>query len=536
MHKGTGRPVPLSRLAVALGAMQATSLGHAGILVESQHGSIVCDPWFVPAFFGSWFVFPRNDHLPVELMQRVKGADYLYISHLHADHLDETWLREHMGKDATVLLPGYPTNELRRTLEALGFHRFLTTTNAVPLSLAGDLTVTIHIETSISDGPGGDSAIVIADGSGRVLDQNDCRPHDPGVLVADGPVDLQWLQFSGAIWYPMVYDIEPETKKAQALAKVEAQFARALQYVRAIGATAVAPSAGPPCFLDPDLASLNVITGDEISIFADQTEFLRRAIGSGMTSGQFTVPGTCFVISDGNVTVEQPGSIADIRRPYDHKAAYLAEYAADWAPWLDAHKATWLAPTEGLLNDLADWWEPLMAKAPVLCAAVGSIVLIQLDDLAISVDFPQGRVRRATPQDAPRFRFTIDRRLVETVVARRAVDWSNALFLSLRFSAWRDGPFNEYVYNFFKSLSTERMERTEAELREKHVAAEDSAEVSFGPYIVQKFCPHRRADLARFGELTGDTLTCHLHGWTFDLADNGVCLTSNDTPIRVRRA
>ena len=44
--------------------MRATSLGHAGILIETEHGSIVCDPWFVPAFFGSWFVFPRNDRLP----------------------------------------------------------------------------------------------------------------------------------------------------------------------------------------------------------------------------------------------------------------------------------------------------------------------------------------------------------------------------------------------------------------------------------------------------------------------------------------
>ncbi len=43
--------------------MRATSLGHAGILIETDAGSILCDPWFVPAFFGSWFVFPRNDQL-----------------------------------------------------------------------------------------------------------------------------------------------------------------------------------------------------------------------------------------------------------------------------------------------------------------------------------------------------------------------------------------------------------------------------------------------------------------------------------------
>ena len=256
--------------------MRATSLGHAGILIESEHGSIVCDPWFVPAFFGSWFVFPRNDQLPPDLVARITKPDYLYISHLHADHLDEPWLREHMDKDVTVLLPDYPTDELRRTLQHIGFTTFLSTENGVPTKLAGNLTVTIHVETSISDGPGGDSAIVVADHTGRVLDQNDCRPHDPTVFTSDGPVDVHWLQFSGAIWYPMVYEMDSETKAAQARAKVEAQFSRAIQYVSAIDATAVAPSAGPPCFLERDLAPLNVVTGNEVSIFADQTDFLRR--------------------------------------------------------------------------------------------------------------------------------------------------------------------------------------------------------------------------------------------------------------------
>src|SRR5438067_6964695 len=26
-------------------------------------GSVLCDPWFTPAYFGSWFPFPRNDTL-----------------------------------------------------------------------------------------------------------------------------------------------------------------------------------------------------------------------------------------------------------------------------------------------------------------------------------------------------------------------------------------------------------------------------------------------------------------------------------------
>jgi len=43
--------------------MRVTFLGHAGLFVETRGGSVLCDPWFTPAYFGSWFPFPRNDGL-----------------------------------------------------------------------------------------------------------------------------------------------------------------------------------------------------------------------------------------------------------------------------------------------------------------------------------------------------------------------------------------------------------------------------------------------------------------------------------------
>jgi len=128
------------------------------------------------------------------------------------------------------------------------------------------------------------------------------------------------------------------------------------------------------------------------------------------------------------------------------------------------------------------------------------------------------------------------------VVAGRAVDWSNALFLSCRFQAWRAGEFNEFLYNFFKSLSPERMARTEAEARAKRGRLGDEIdadseveEVRLGPWIVERYCPHRRADLATFGRVDGCVLTCELHGWQFDL-ETGRCLTADDRSIRVRPA
>jgi UDP-MurNAc hydroxylase len=516
--------------------MRATSIGHAGILVETEHGTIVCDPWFVPAFFGSWFVFPRNDGLPARVLDAIEHADYLYISHLHADHLDEPWLREHLRRDITVLLPGYPTGELERELRALGFTEFLHTRDGEPVAIGRDgrLHVAIHVETSIADGPQGDSAIVVWDGETRLVNQNDCRPHDPAALASHGPVDVQWLQFSGAIWYPMVYEEPAETKLAQARAKVEAQFSRALRYVTAVDARAVVGFAGPPAFLDRDLFGVNLIDGDEVSIFPDQREWLRRLDHAGITTGRLLVPGSAITLTPEAVTVEHDRPDDEVLEPYRDKRGYLERYAADWAGWLAEHRAGWHAPEPDLAGRLAAWWEPLLRSAPNLCRGIGAPIVLVAGDEGVIVD-PLAAEVRPWRGEAHGYRFTIDRRLVETVVDRRAHDWSNALFLSCRFSAWRAGPYNEYVYDFFKSLTPERMVRTEAEAEAKLRPPEaDGEEITVGDYVVERYCPHRRADLAHFGELDGHVLTCTLHGWRFDL-ETGACLTSTDRHLRVRR-
>ena len=286
--------------------MRATSLGHAGILVRTRQATIVCDPWFEPAFFGSWFPFPRNDQLSNELLDELERPSYLYISHQHGDHLDETWLAQHVDKNTKVLLPDFATRELERQLSRLGFTQFIRTRNGEVADLGDGLTVSIHVESAIADGPGGDSAIVISDGESRLVNQNDCRIGDIAKLLEGGPIDMHWLQFSGAIWYPMVYEDSEENQRSLATAKVESQFSRAIHYVNALGARVVVPSAGPPCFLDDDLFRFNMISGDEISIFPDQTEFISRLRAVGNTSATINIPSTTIEVTRGNIAVTHP--------------------------------------------------------------------------------------------------------------------------------------------------------------------------------------------------------------------------------------
>lgn len=197
--------------------MQVTSVGHAGFLIQTQSGSILCDPWVNPAYFASWFPFPDNSALDWDA---IGDCDYLYVSHLHKDHFDAENLRSHVNKDAVVLLPDFPVPDLRNELEKLGFHRFFETTDSVKHRLSGprsDLDIMIIALRAPADGPIGDSALVVSDGETTAFNMNDARPIELDMLASEfGHVDVHLLQYSGAIWYPMVYDMPPGPRRRSA--------------------------------------------------------------------------------------------------------------------------------------------------------------------------------------------------------------------------------------------------------------------------------------------------------------------------------
>jgi UDP-MurNAc hydroxylase len=244
------------------------------------------------------------------------------------------------------------------------------------------------------------------------------------------------------------------------------------------------------------------------------------------------VPGTTIETRDGNLQVTHPHG--DIDAPFHNKREYLRQYQADWTSWLAQHKASWPTKSGPFQPRLAAWWQPLLLRAPTLRTGVGGSCLIIAGDEHIVIDFAQAQVRPYAGE-AVRFRFEIPEQLLEKVLVEHAVDWSNSLFLSCRFRAWRDGPFNEYLYNFLKSLSVERIARAESEARRRlGVTDEPSEEITLGDFTLERYCPHRKADLSVFGKIEGDEVVCILHGWRFRTSD-GRCVTADDRQLQIRR-
>ena len=361
--------------------MRLTGLGHASVLIETAHGSILTDPWVNPAYFGSWFPFPDNSQLDWDALGQTA---YLFVSHLHHDHFDPENLRRHVRKDITVLLPDFPTSELEDSLRELGFHNFVAPASEEVVEIDG-LQIMIQSLVSPTDGPIGDSSLWIYDGQQRLLNQNDARPSELSIFTELGPIDAYLVQFSGAIWYPMVYELPKRAKQALGFQKRDRQFDRTLRYIDECGARFVFPTAGPPCFLDEELWGFNDIFGDEANIFPDQSVYLSWLAERGHDEGRLLLPGTIAAVDQPDCPVIHPYDPALV---FEHKEQYLREYQARKVPAVEAVKSTWAHPEIDVLAELTKWFTPLLEEAEHMARGIdGGIRFTAEDDDRGDVDF-----------------------------------------------------------------------------------------------------------------------------------------------------
>ncbi len=188
--------------------MHIEFLGHAGFIATSGKTRVACDPWLSPrgAYHGAWFQLPCNHHL---WDRDYSGLDAVVVSHEHLDHLDPDFLTQRIAPTTPVVVPAYPSSNLRRKLAAICRNPVVEIEEGKEHELGAGLRVLFTLEES----PANQDAVISLIAPDAVLvDMNDARLTVQQVDALKERlgrrVDGLLLQCAGASWYPICYEYD----------------------------------------------------------------------------------------------------------------------------------------------------------------------------------------------------------------------------------------------------------------------------------------------------------------------------------------
>jgi UDP-MurNAc hydroxylase len=157
--------------------VKLTQIYNACAIYEFQGYKLLADPWLTDgAFEGSWYHYPPL----TTTVEDIKNVDFLYISHLHPDHFDQTVLSR-LEKTLPVIVLDHGPNFLHRKLEALGFTNLIKVKDKETRTV-GPFEVTLyapfvtHPFDQSDLGNFLDSAMVVEAGGKVILNANDNTP------------------------------------------------------------------------------------------------------------------------------------------------------------------------------------------------------------------------------------------------------------------------------------------------------------------------------------------------------------------------
>ena len=177
----------------------------ACITVETPDCKILCDPWFADGIFdGAWYLYPKDP----DAFSAIGDCDYVYISHIHADHYDPIFLRKYFEKfgEKKLIIGNFESNYLEKSIQHEGFKYQV---NTEPLKI-GQTVISIYPHETGSQSDIDSACLVEYFGETRVhrvLNINDCI-YDPEFLSkfsGFGQMDVLLLAYTGAGPYPQTY-------------------------------------------------------------------------------------------------------------------------------------------------------------------------------------------------------------------------------------------------------------------------------------------------------------------------------------------
>ncbi len=504
--------------------MQIKFLGQAGFLLESKNCKILCDPWFssTGGFLARWHQFPPNEHINQKLL---KEADYLYISHEHHDHFDRTYL-ESFPKDIPLLIANYQTKDFRDELSDIGFSNITEINDWETKKLSDDFEIMLLTD------PGKykeDSSLMIKSDGHIIFNKNDCYLSKNYLeKLSEFKIDILFTQFSGAIWYPMVYDYDEQKKKDVAKTVRNRLNDNFLETVNLLKPKFVIPSAGPPCFLEDDCFNYNFL---ENGIFPDQNNIVSEIEGKIFSKYNMMQPNDDVFLNNNEIKFENYYEF-----DFENKEELLKKYKNTRLPIIQNYLKQISQPKNDLFEKFCDFFQDIFNFSSYFTSSVQQIVefnilgdhggIWQIDFTKNPPQIHNGKVGLA------QYRFDIDSKYMNLILNEQ-INFEDFL-LSLRLKISRNpdtynGPLFTLLQYGRSPLLIQRAENFE--LRSKSPTTINVQEKN-KIYKIQRFCPHLGEDLKN-GTITDGVLVCPRHQWNFDLNSCGKCIAGGNKDLSV---
>ena len=511
--------------------MRITYLGHAGFCVETSQATVIMDPWLSPtgAFDAAWFQFPRNHHLRDLIEERLRAPGrqhFVYISHEHKDHFDLPLLRSLESRDFTLVIGRFQRRALQLALAEYACNGLRVCEDGEQIPIPGGY-LKVYLDDS---GLNRDSGILVAADGHTFLNLNDCKMYDrlADVVNEEGKIDVFTCQFSGATWHPTCYTYPQEQYERISRKKMLGKFESVVQAIKTVNPRVYLPSAGPACFLDPELLHINF---ENVNIFPRSPKFidyLNRRLPNTSTSWFDIAPGDVLDVASGELL-----STSDERVDEEHFREYLQRYAAEYAEYFEQLRC---APDGTSSEDVLDRLRlALLRKLERfgLRSRMHSSLYFGLTDQPdqwLEVDFKAGTVERAAAVSGPRY-YSIS---APAWQVRRILDgqitWED-FSLTFRARLERAPDLYQTIVQAFLILEAEDLDWFCSRLLDLEERGERTVvEVGGRRYSIARFCPHQGGDLKMGRPGDPGCWVCPRHGWQFDLDNGGAC-TTNETTI-----
>jgi UDP-MurNAc hydroxylase len=351
----------------------------------------------------------------------------------------------------------------------------------------------------------------------------------PRLAREEGPIHVFTGQFSGAIWHPPCYAYDKKQYELISRRKMFSKFEAVSRGIDVLKPRMFLGSAGPACFLDPELLHINF---QPVNIFPRAGRFfsyVQKRLKNTATELCEPMPGDVLDVETFQWVHKVEERVTD-----ENFEAYVRAYAERMAHVYDArHRNLAQQEMEAILVRLACELQRKLDNL-ALNDRVSVPLYVGLEELPhvfLRVDFPRRRVEPVAGIDEDR-RYTMVTRAADIGrVLDGHLNWEDFL-LSLRLKMSRNPDDYDAILHGFLAIEAPDLPAfcnavLEAESRKERMTVQAAPGKCFS---INRYCPHQGADLAEAWIEGGRFLVCPRHRWQFDLENGGKC-TMNATTV-----